>query len=102
VKELEKLLGMWNESLSTRSVLAPRYVLGLAPDASMEEAKARYKVLMRFWHTDICKLPMPWKCSTRLNDAMERFQSKPSVSESFKGQYNVDPKTKPQPIKRTV
>jgi len=36
-------------------------VLGLAPDASMEEAKARYKVLMRFWHTDICKLPMPWK-----------------------------------------
>jgi len=24
------------------------YVLGLAPDASMEEAKARYKVLMRF------------------------------------------------------
>jgi len=40
--------------------------------------------------------------STRLNDAMERFQSKPSVSESFKGQkYNVDPK-KQKPIKRTV
>jgi len=57
VKELEKL-GMWNESLKYPSVL---YVLGLAPDASMEEAKARYKVLMRFWHTDICKLPMPWK-----------------------------------------
>jgi len=41
VKELEKLL-MWNESLKySGRYWHPANVLGLAPDASMEEAKAR-------------------------------------------------------------
>jgi len=60
------------------------------------------KVLMRFWHTDICKLP-PCPGMSTIYDAMERFQSKPSVSgESFKGKVQRGLKNKKlQPIKMT-